>query len=189
MRKVLVLLILAVAGLILGCAQIERKPANVKTTAQMPKNMPVNSNGTNVSNVNSTMKLKVFFFYSSKCPVCRNVLPYMELLRKTDGKEVRFYFCNVYNTSNCSSICLRVAKHINLKYVPTAIVVHGMWVQEFQGIEVVKTAEFLHMFGLPMPKARLNNTTYSTDLCIKCHLKQGKMPEKFNCTYCCHLSK
>ncbi len=181
------LIILAVA--IAGCAQnkIERGKASVKTTANMPKNMPVSS-PSNVSRVSNSTVTKVFFFYSSKCPVCRNVLPYMELLRKTDGNRVKFYFCNVYNNSGCSNESLMVAKHIGLKYVPTVVIAHGMWIQEFQGIDVVKTALFLHMFGLPVPKARLNNTTYSTELCINCHLKMGKMPEKFNCTYCCHLS-
>ncbi len=190
-KAILVVLTIAVLAVMLsGCAQIERGNANVKTTAKMPKNMPVSSstNG-NFSRLNMTTK--VFFYYSSKCPVCRNVLPYMELLRKTDEKtgKVKFYFCNVYNTSCCSNESLRVLKHIGLKYVPTVVIAHGMWIQEFQGIEVVKTALFLHMFGLPIPKARLNNTTYSTQICINCHLKQGKMPEKFNCTYCCHLSR
>ncbi len=190
-KKLLSVVLIAV--FLAGCAQMERGTANVKTTAKMPKNMPVGPNTSNASTV-SLMKnitvTKVFFFYSSKCPVCRNVLPYMELLRKTDegSGKVKFYFCNVYNSSSCSNESLRVAKHIGLKYVPTVVIAHGMWIQEFQGVDVVKTALFLHMFGLPIPKAKLNNTTYSTQLCINCHLKQGKMPEKFNCTYCCHLS-
>ncbi len=183
MKKLLVFFIL-LAVFLAGCAQVEEnRGTNVKSTAKMPKNMPVNKTKT------TNFVTKVFFYYSSKCPYCREVKPYMELLRKTD-KNIKFYFCDMYNMSNCSKECQWLAKHVGINSVPVAIVYHGGWIKVFQGINVVKTGEFLHMFGEPLPKAKLNNTTYNTTLCINCHLKRGMdLPKNYTCSYCCHLSK
>ncbi len=184
MKAVKFLTFLIIAVVICGCANVnnESRKANLKSTAKMPKNMPVN-------NTTLSFTTKVFFYYSSKCPYCREVKPYMELLRKTD-KNVKFYFCNVYDMKNCSEECKWLANQVKIKWVPTVIVFHGGWVKVFQGLNVTETGNFLHMFGEPIPKAKLNNTTYDVNLCINCHLKKGiKLPENYTCNYCCHLSK
>ena len=188
LTALLLILCVAFAGCFAGCAT--ERNAKLKTTAKMPKNMPVGNQNRSQSRVSINKTTKVFFYYSSKCPICREVKPYMELIRKTDSKSVEFYFCDVYNMSNCSKVCQWLAKHVGITEVPTVIIAHGHWVKMYSGLDVLNTALFLHMLGLPVPKARLNNTTYNTTLCINCHLKRNiKLPDKYECTYCCHLSK
>jgi len=190
-RIIALLLILSVA--FAGCTI--KRHTNLKTTARAPKNMPVGSQNKSQqnapqSNVSINKTTKVFFYYSSKCLACREVKPYMDLIRKTDSKSVDFYFCDVYNMSNCSKVCQWLAKHAGITAVPTVIIAHGHWIKVYRGLNVLNTALFLHMFGLPIPKARLNSTTYNTTLCINCHLKKEiKLPGKYECTYCCHLSR
>ncbi len=136
----------------------------------------------------TSKEIEIFYYYSPKCPACRMVKPYMELL-KENVRDVRFYFCNVYG--NCSEESVEIAKKYPFQYIPTVILIAGNDVVKLTGCyEVLKLGEILKSYGIETPKVVMDNVSYSVDECIKCHERRGlPPPTNFSCSYCCHKAR
>jgi len=132
-------------------------------------------------------EIKVYFYYSPKCPACRMVKPYMNLL-KEKVKDVKFDFCNVYDLKNCSNESIAVAHKYPFMYIPTVIVIAGNDVTKLTGsYEVLRLGKILESHGIKTPKIVFENISYSVDECISCHEERNiPPPSNFSCSYCCH---
>ncbi|AEA47613.1 thioredoxin family protein [Archaeoglobus veneficus] len=181
MRRLLPVLgtILIFSSLIIGCTQnqVEMK---TETGAKI----------TETENLNENETVKVFFYYSPRCPSCVKIKPYMNLLRE-EVQGIKFDFCDVSNKSLCSNESLWVAKHIGLFGVPTAVFIQGDRVAVFVGWKkVAKLGVYLEELGFEVPEVVYGNTSYDVQECIDCHEGRGiNPPSTYSCTYCCHMAQ
>ncbi len=171
MRSFALLLILSL--LFVGCSEkIEHKAMPTPSVSENSK------------------EIKVYFFYSPKCPACRMVKPYMKLLREK-VKGVHFDFCNVNDPKNCSRNSIMVAHMYPFEYIPTVILIVGNNVTKLTGsYEVLKLGKILESYGIKTPEVVFGNVSYSVDECIRCHEERHiPPPSNFTCSHCCHKAR
>lgn len=134
-------------------------------------------------------EIRVYFYYSPKCPACRMVKPYMNLLKeKVEG--VKFDFCNVNDLKNCSNDSIAVAHRYPFMYIPTVIVIAENITKLTGSYEVLKLGKILESYGIKTPEVVFENVSYSVDECIKCHEERNiPPPSNFTCDHCCHRAQ
>jgi len=77
---------------------------------------------THKSTLKSEQKMSVttvYFFYSLKCPHCKEIKPYITNLTK-EYSNIRFVYCDV---NDCSGECREIMEKYRIMFVPTAVVI------------------------------------------------------------------
>ena len=128
MGKVFFLVILIVVTL---CCCVQ-KPDETSTpkVANTPTKSSVNNSeevGMSTQKITTPQKcnfskVEVHFFYSPYCPHCEEVKPYIINLSKK-YRNVKFYFCNVANTSQCPRESMKFAGMVF--GVPTVVIYYN----------------------------------------------------------------
>ena len=136
--------------------------------------------------ISATHSPSIYFYYSTNCPWCKLVKPYMELL-KSKVNDIKFEFCNVKDFKNCSSDARELAEKVKLRYIPTVIVKDSNLTILTGAYEVLKVGKILRSYGYDVPvNFTINGLNYSVEDCVRCHANMSLAPSTYNCSYCCH---
>jgi len=149
------------------------------------------STGRDISDISTKPKdIKIYFYYSKSCPNCLIIKPYINLLIK-EVKGVKFDICATNNLKSCSNESLKMMQRINLRGVPTAVLLVGDNPTVFLGWkEVARIGKCLNGLGIETPKVVYGNVSYNVQECLDCHKRRNLgPPSMFNCTQCCHIQK